>query len=189
MKLLILQSFSALPTIGPVFNPWKFGDGVPCTFSCVQCHGYYGVPCMLHAWGGLLRHSHHLKLLMKLDFYGISSDTTRCILIKQLELVCVNGQCSDWSPVVVSGSYLIVLHINDSYEMVTSTRRFRQLIICFIGQSTLLKTNQNFNKTLAPCSSGPSLGACILTHPNVRPWELQLRDNQVVHSTTSSASP
>ena len=76
----------------------------------------------------------HQRLLMKLDYYGIRSNTKRWIsgfLTKHLQLVCVNGQCSDWSPVLsgtpqgtVLGPHLFLLHINDIHEKVTSTTRF-----------------------------------------------------------------
>ena len=75
----------------------------------------------------------HQRLLMKLDYYGIRSNTKRWIsgfLTKRLQRVCVNGQCSYWSPVLsgtpqgtVLGPHLFLLHINDIHEKVTSTTR------------------------------------------------------------------
>ena len=75
----------------------------------------------------------HQRLLMKLDYYGIRSNTKIWIsgfLTKRLQRVCVNGQCSDWSTVLsgtpqgtVLGPHLFLLHINDIQEKVTSTTR------------------------------------------------------------------
>ena len=75
----------------------------------------------------------HQRLLMKLDYYGIRSNTKRWIsgfLTKRLQRVCVNGQCSDWSPVLsdtpqgtVLDPHLFLLHINNIHEKVTSTTR------------------------------------------------------------------
>ena len=75
----------------------------------------------------------HQRLLMKLDYHGIHSNTKRRIsrfLTKRLQRVCVNGQCSDWSPVwsgtpqgTVFGPHLFLLLINDIHEKVTSTTR------------------------------------------------------------------
>ena len=76
----------------------------------------------------------HQRLLMKLDYYGIRSNTKRWIsglLTKRLQRVCVNGQCSNWSPILsgtphgtVLGPHLFLLHINNIHEKkVTSTTR------------------------------------------------------------------
>ena len=75
----------------------------------------------------------HSKLLMKLDYYGIRANTKDWIasfLTKRYQRVCVNGQSSDWKPVLsgtpqgtVLGPHLFLLHINDIHHQVSSTTR------------------------------------------------------------------
>ena len=75
----------------------------------------------------------HQRLLKKLDFYGIQSNTKNWIagfLTKRLQRVCVNGKSSEWLPVLsgtpqgtVLGPHLFLLHINDIHEKVSSTTR------------------------------------------------------------------
>ena len=75
----------------------------------------------------------HSKLLMKLDYYGIRANTKDWIasfLTKRYQRVCVNGQSSDWKPVLsgtpqgtVLAPHLFLLHINDIHHQVSSTTR------------------------------------------------------------------
>ena len=75
----------------------------------------------------------HQRLLWKLDYYGIRSNTKSWItgfLTERLQRVCVNGNSSDWMPVLSGtpqgtalGPHLFLLYINDIHEKVSSTVR------------------------------------------------------------------
>jgi hypothetical protein len=75
----------------------------------------------------------HLRLLMKLDYYGIRGKTKNWIssfLTKRFQRVVVNGTSSRWLPVLsgtpqgtVLGPHLFLLHINDIHEGLSSTTR------------------------------------------------------------------
>lgn len=75
----------------------------------------------------------HQRLLLKLDHYGIRSKTKNWIssfLTKRHQRVVVNGQTSDWTPVLsgapqgtVLGPHLFLILINDIHENVNSTTR------------------------------------------------------------------
>ena len=75
----------------------------------------------------------HRRLLMKLDYYGIRSNTKNWItsfLTQRYQRVCVNGQCSEWKPVLsgtpqgtVLGPHFFLLYINDIHHQVSSTTR------------------------------------------------------------------
>ena len=141
----------------------------------------------------------HQRLLMKLDYYGIHSNTKRWIsafLTKCLQCVCVNGQCCDWSPVLsgtpqgtVLGPYLFLLHINDIHKKVTSTTRLFADDSLLYRPINSVKDEKPLQEDLNTWSSGPSLGKCCLTHRNVKPWEFQASDLRALHPTTSLVSP
>jgi hypothetical protein len=75
----------------------------------------------------------HQRLLSKLEYYGIRSNTKDWIsafLTKRFQRVVVNGKTSDWVSVLsgtpqgtVLGPHLFLIHINDIHHNISSTTR------------------------------------------------------------------
>ena len=131
----------------------------------------------------------HQRLLMKLDYYGIRSNTKRWIsgfLTERIQRVCINGQCSSGTPQgTVLGPHLFPVHINDIHEKVTSTTRLFADDCLLYRLINSVEDEEHFKKIFTLWSIGPSLGVCSLTYPNVKPWEFQGRDLQALHPITS----
>ena len=104
----------------------------------------------------------HQRLLLKLDYYGISGPTHTWIsnfLMRRKQRVVIGGDSSDWVHVqsgvpqgTVLGPLLFLIYINDIADQITSTVRL------FADDCVLYRT---VSKDAVPTCSKRTLTDCV----------------------------